>query len=111
MADSHLAVFNYGNSQNTRHPSPGVTRLSHAEYFVVRHRDGFTNAVFQAPSFSLEPGSHPFQSDLRRPFASCLAANAINHKENASLGIEVETILIVCPQKARMRFACASKCS
>jgi hypothetical protein len=97
MTDSYLTILNDGDSQNTSHPLPLVTRLGQAKDFVIGHRDGFTNAVAQAPGLSFEPGSHPVQSYFRRLFASCLTTNAIDHQENAPLGIQVKTIFVVGP--------------
>jgi hypothetical protein len=111
MTDSHLTLFNDGDRQNTSHPFPLVTRLGQAKNFVVGHRDRFTNAIGKAAGLSFEPGSHPVQSYFRRLFAGCLTTNAIDHQKNASLDIEVKTIFVVGPQKARMSFTGTSECS
>jgi len=110
MTDSHLTLFNDGDRQNTSHPFPLVVRLSQAKNFVVGHGDRFTNAVAKAAGLSFEPGPHPVQSYFRRLFASGLTTNTIDHQKNASLDIEVKTIFVVGPQKARMSFTCTSEC-
>ena len=110
MTDSHLTLFNDGDSQNTSHSFPLVTRLGQAKNFVVGHRDRFANAVAKAAGLSFEPGSHPVHRYFRRLFASCLATNAIDHQKNASLDIEVKTIFVVGSQKAWMSFTCTSEC-
>ena len=110
MTNSRLTVFNDGDSQNTSHPFPCVTRLSQAKNFVVGHCDRLTNAVAQAAGLSFEPGSHPVQGYFRCLFPGGLTSNAINHQKNAPLDIEVKSIFVICPQKARMSFACAPKC-
>jgi len=110
MTHGDLTVFNNGDGQNTSHSLPAIARLGLAKDFVVGHRDRFTNAVAQAAGLSFKPGAHSIQRNFGSSFAGGLTAYAVNHQENASLGIDVKTIFVVGPQKTRMSFTGASEC-
>jgi hypothetical protein len=110
MTDSHLAIFNDGDSQNTSHPIPLVTRLGQRKISLLATVIASRMRSPRLPVCLSKPGSHPVQRYFRRSFSGCLTTNAIDHHENASFGIQVKAILVVGPQKARMSFTCTSEC-
>src|ERR1039458_7885087 len=78
-------VLEHRHRQDTGHALPFRIAARRRQDFVVRHGDGFADALLHGARLALQPRAHPPHGDLRRLLAGGLSADAVHHQENPAL--------------------------
>ena len=89
VADYGRAVFQNGDRQDAGHPLPFGIAARLPQDFVVGHGDGFADALLGGAGLAFEARADTAHGDLGGLFAGGLAADAVDHEENAALGVDV----------------------
>src|SRR5262249_35479124 len=115
MPDYGRSVVEQDNGQDARHAAPFGMGARRPKNFIVGHRDGLRDTFRGASRLAFQAAANPGQRNLGRLLASSLTANAVDHDEDATLGVNMDSVLIVEANDPRMAISgapnvCAGKC-
>ena len=66
-----------------------------AKNFVVGQRNGFADALLGGAGLALQARAHAFHGDLRGLLAGGVTADAVDHQEDAAVGVDVPGVFVV----------------
>ena len=81
-------------------PSHSGLSCGGAQNLVVGDGDGFADALLGGAGLALQAGAHALDGDLRGLLAGGLPADAVDHQEDAALGVDVPRVLVVLAHPA-----------
>ncbi len=94
VPDGRAAVADHRGGQHAGHPFPLGPGAGEGVDLVVRDGNGFAQPGGDRTGFAFEPGPQHRQRDIGRLPAGRLAADAVDHEEQATRGIAVKPILV-----------------
>lgn len=97
MADGDRTSFDHRQRQNASHAMQLGLTLRALKDAIVRQRDGFADALFGVARRILEAITDGVDGDASSFFAGRLAADSIDHDEQAFLLVHVVQVFIVRP--------------
>ena len=105
VADDSRSVFDHRNREDASHPVPLRICSGEAEDFVIGDRNSFPDALPGATGLTFQAASNHTERNIGGLFAGGVSTDAVDHKKNAAVRIEVKTIFIVGAHQARMAVA------
>ena len=109
MPHHRRAIIDQRQRQHARHPLPFGVGVRGCKDLVIRHRDGFADAVLGRPGLALQPGADPVHCDLGGLFPGGLPPNSIHYQEDTAFGVEMQRVFIVPAHLAGIARARASQ--
>src|SRR5689334_20495290 len=92
VSDRYTAVVYKSCGQDAGHSVPLRSRARQTIDFVIRLRDGFTDALNRQPGLPFESSAYYRESYVCSLAAGRLTANPIDDDEDAMRRVEIETV-------------------